>query len=35
VKSAIGGITGGDLFAVFKRPGLGFFDPKIAEDPPA
>jgi hypothetical protein len=34
VKSAIGSVTGGDLFAVFKRPGVGTFDPEIA-DPPA
>jgi hypothetical protein len=34
VKSAVGSLTGGDLFAVFKRSGLGAFDAEIA-DPPA
>jgi hypothetical protein len=33
VKSAIGNLTGGDLFAVFKRPGVGKFDRDLAEPP--
>lgn len=27
VKSVVGGLSGGDLIAVFKQPGLGAFDP--------
>ncbi len=34
VKPVIGQLQGGDLLAVFKRPGVGAFDPDIA-DPPA
>jgi hypothetical protein len=33
VKSAVGNITGGDLFAVFKRPGVGKFDPDVVDTP--
>jgi len=34
VKPVIGQLQGGDMLAVFKRPGTGAFDPDIA-DPPA
>jgi hypothetical protein len=33
VKPVMGGTQGGDLVAVFKRPGLGPFDRDIAEPP--
>jgi hypothetical protein len=33
VKSAMGGIQGGDMIAVFKRQGVGTWDPKQVEPP--
>lgn len=35
VKPFMGQLQGGDMFAVFKRPGVGKFDPGMAEPPPA
>ena len=35
VKSFMGSSQGGDVVAVFKRPGLGPFDASLAEPPPA
>jgi hypothetical protein len=33
VKPFMGEVQGGDLIAVFKRPGLGKFDAKVVEPP--